>query len=511
MTTSPGRKSGDRDSTTSPTERNPSNPAPAEEAFQTALAIAQEQGARSWGLRVALSLAKLYQSTARPGDAHAVLAPALDGFSPTPEMPEITEAQELLSGLAETNEVKAAIAQRQRRLDLQTSYARAVLFSKGRAADETKAAFERIGELAARAEFPAERFSALLGQAYWSLQRGEVRATRDIAGRILREAEADARSSAFGGAHRVLGWALLFLGDLAKARGEFELALDSYDIERDGQVREKKAQDTHVGWRGFLALASWYLGDLYRARQLLEEAIGLSRKLGRPSSTAQALLVKIIIEGHRNDLASVVAIAENLLRIGQQHGMEFHVAISRVYLSWARGGLGDARGGADELRNSLDTYAAQGNRLGTPYFLGCLAELEAAAGDNERALALIDEGLAMANEGGQQVWDAFLHRLRGDILLTRDPANTASAEEAHQAAIAIAKRQGARSYELLASLSLAKLYQSTVRPAEAHVVLAPALEDFSPTPEMPEIAEAQALLESLARGEGANASKDQAT
>ena len=168
-----------------------------------------------------------------------------------------------------------------------------------------------------------------------------------------------------------------------------------------------------------------------------------------PPTTAYALSVKIYIEGHRNDLESVVATAENLLKISQQHGMDFYVAISRIYLSWARGGLGDARGGADELRNSLDTYATQGNRLGTPYFLGCLAELEAAAGDHERALALIDEGLAMAREGGQRVWDAFLHRLRGDILLKRDPANPAPAEEAYQTAIAIAKR--ARRAELRAA------------------------------------------------------------
>ena len=65
--------------------------------------------------------------------------------------------------------------------------------------------------------------------------------------------------------------------------------------------------------------------------------------------------------------------------------------------------------------------------------------------------------------------------------------------------MAIAKRQGARGYELLASLALAKLYQSTSRPIEARAILAPALEGFSPTPEMPEIAEAQALLAALAR------------
>jgi hypothetical protein len=72
-----------------------------------------------------------------------------------------------------------------------------------------------------------------------------------------------------------------------------------------------------------------------------------------------------------------------------------------------------------------------------------------------------------------------------------------SAEDAYRTAIATAKEQGARSYELLASLSLAKLYQSSARPAEAHAFLAPALEGFSPTPEMPEIAEAHALMARL--------------
>jgi predicted ATPase len=293
--------------------------------------------------------------------------------------------------------------------------------------------------------------------------------------------------------------AFLFLGDLAKARSEFELGLNSFDMESDSEASEKFLWDTGAACWASLAQASWYAGDLHRARQLIKEAIGPGRELP-PPTTAYALSVKIYIEGHRNDLESVAADAENLLKISQQHGMDFYVAISRIYLSWARGGLGDARGGPDELRNSLDTYATQGNRLGTPYFLGCLAELEAAAGDHERALALINEGLAMAREGGQRVWDAFLHRLRGDFQLKRDLPNPASAEDAYRTAIATAKEQGARSYELLASLSLAKLYQSTGRPADAHAVLAPALEGFSPTPEMPEIAEAKALLVAVEAG-----------
>ena len=113
---------------------------------------------------------------------------------------------------------------------------------------------------------------------------------------------------------------------------------------------------------------------------------------------------------------------------------------------------------------------------------------------------MIDKGLVIAEETGEHLTDPHLHRLRGDILLKfaadtarAQLADTARAQQAYKTAIAIAKRQGARSYQLLAALSLAKLYQSTARPAEAQAVLAPALEGFSPTPEMPEIDEAQAL------------------
>ena len=138
-----------------------------------------------------------------------------------------------------------------------------------------------------------------------------------------------------------------------------------------------------------------------------------------------------------------------------------------------------------------------------------LAEAEARAGDPDRAVAILDEALATCDRAGYRAFEAELHRARGEILLKRDPANPAPAEEAFLTAIAVAKQQGTRSFELRAALSLAKLYQSTGRPAEAHAVLAPALEGFSPTPEMPEIAEAQALLAALAETEEVKAAEAQ--
>jgi predicted ATPase len=142
-------------------------------------------------------------------------------------------------------------------------------------------------------------------------------------------------------------------------------------------------------------------------------------------------------------------------------------------------------------------YVDQGNKLWAPLFQGRLAELEAEGHIADEPLRRIDEALALANETGERWTDAPLHRIRGAILFKCDPANPAPAEDALRAAVAIAQAQKARSFELQAALALADLYQSTARPAEALAVLAPALEGFAPTPEMPEIAKAQALLDQV--------------
>jgi predicted ATPase len=179
--------------------------------------------------------------------------------------------------------------------------------------------------------------------------------------------------------------------------------------------------------------------------------------------------------------------------------MALYLAWGEVFSAWARARLGDRDGGMTGLREALAAYLDQGNKLYASLFQGLLAELEAEGRDADGPLRRIDDALALATETGEQWTGAPLHRIRGQILVKLEPANPAPAEEDFQTAIAIAKQQGARSYELLASLSLAKLYQSTGRPADAHAVLAPTLEGFSPTPEMPEIAEAQTLLTALAK------------
>jgi predicted ATPase len=132
-----------------------------------------------------------------------------------------------------------------------------------------------------------------------------------------------------------------------------------------------------------------------------------------------------------------------------------------------------------------------------PSLEAALAEAEARAGETDAGLRRLNDALAELERTEQRWYEAELYRIRGEILLQRDPADNAAAEQYLQAAIAIAQSQKACSFELRAALSLAKLYRAANRDADAQAVLAPAVEGFPPTQQFPELAEAQTLLAAL--------------
>jgi predicted ATPase len=270
--------------------------------------------------------------------------------------------------------------------------------------------------------------------------------------------------------------------------------LGNYVHERDAETLFRFGNDTEVSATNFLALTEWHLGEFDHARQLTERSTRRAAELGHVQAIASALFFKAVLESRRDDFASTRLAAEALLALTEEHNLKTYADVGQVYAHWARGRHVDPESGALGLRQALESYVDLGNKSGAPSFYGMLAELEAMIGGNDEALVQIDLGLAMADETEEHFTDPYLYRLRGECLLKREARNSAPAEEAFQTAIAVAKQQGARSYQLLAAISLARLYQSTCRDAEAYAILRTALDGFSPTAEMPAIEEAQVLL-----------------
>jgi tetratricopeptide (TPR) repeat protein len=316
---------------------------------------------------------------------------------------------------------------------------------------------------------------------------------------FLSEVGAGSDSPEAGVAHRICGVTHQFAGEYVEARDSLERALALFQPGRDDDLAFWFGHDAGVATMLYLAIALWPLGNIARAISLSERAQERLAGITHAGTLAFGRHHLAVFELMRRDHTHVAQNASELARLARDYELAMLFRAFAMFLEgWAMEGSGAPGGRLEDMRRGVAFLREQNVLLFDGLLRIALAEAEAGASDSDRATAAMDEALATADRTGYRAFEAELHRVHGDILINRDPADPVPAEDAYQTAIAIAKQQGARSFELRAALARAKLYQSTGRLVETHATLAPALEGFSPTPEMPEIGEAQALLRSLA-------------
>ena len=311
---------------------------------------------------------------------------------------------------------------------------------------------------------------------------------------FLSDVEVRPDSPEAGVAHRAAGMTCWFAGEYREAREPFERALALFQPGRDDDLAFRFGTDAGVSTMAYLAFASWPLGDVDRGISLIDRMQTRTAGLTHVGTLAYARYMTVMFELMRGDHARAAPNAFELARLAHDHDLNQWRAFGVFLEGWATAASGAIGNGLQDMRHGIEMLREQNLLFHDGLVKIALAEAEAQAGNSDRAIAILDEALATSDRTGNRAFEAEQHRARGEMLLKRDPANPAPAEEAFETAIAVAKRQGTRSFELRAALALAKLYQSTDRPADAHAALAPALQGFAPTPEMPEIAEAQALL-----------------
>jgi len=477
---------------------DPPNTAAAEQSLQAAIAIAQSQKARSFELRAALSLAKLYRAANRDTDAHAVLAPAVEGFPPTRQFPELAEAQALRAALSESDAVKSAAALREQRLHLQTSLGNALIWAKGHQAPETIAAFARAREL--REGDASERFSAYYGLWVGHRNRGEAAPMREMAELFLREATAQPNCPEAVVAHRISGSTCWYFGDYAGAHDHFQKTIELYDPARHGDFANRFGQDPRVAADVYDAIALWVLGRIDKALTLADRALAEAEPSAHVPTMGVAHASRALLGLLRRQPEAAATYDQAFADFMSRHDLPaFWAGFAASFQGWTTWSNGAEESGLAAMRRGIAIYREQGLVYLVPTFEAALAEAEASTGEIAAGLQRLEDALAEAERTEQRWYEAEIRRIRGEILLKRDPADTAAAEQSFQAAIAVAQSQKARSFELRAALSLAKLYRAANRDADARTVLAPAVEGFPPTQQFPELTEGQTLLGSLSR------------
>ena len=385
-----------------------------------------------------------------------------------------------------------------RRVQLHVAYANALIAARGHGAPETAEAFAKARGSASGDENAPARLAADYGLWAGCYVRGELTPMKTHAAACLADMEETPDSPEASVAHRVAGTTLWVAGDFEEARHHLERALALFQPGRDDDLAFRFGQDAGVAAMADLAHALWPAGDVDRATLLMARLEARIAEVAHAGTIAFGRFHLAAFELRGGDRSRVAPHALELARITREHDLPLFQAFGVFLEGFATLDGGAPGSGLEGMRRGNELLRERNIVPFNGLLKIALAEAELAAGDPDRAIAIVDEALAVCGATGYRAFEAELRRTRGELLLRRDAADRDAAHGEFRGAIEVARRQRAQSFVLRAALSLAKLDQSLNRPANARAVLAPALEGFSPTPQMPEIAEAEALLARLA-------------
>jgi len=399
----------------------------------------------------------------------------------------------LLEGLPETRE------RQQLELDIHVTLTQALMAGKGYADPETVAALEQANRLVTEtgAVGTPRHFSVLYGLWNATVTGGAVPAALEHATNFLSFAQSQPSSGPLLIGHRILALSLIYSGDYRAALTHLETAASLYrpDEHRDSAFRY--GQDIGVGAFVQLSWALWHRGYPDQSARAADRALAYSRELGHAHTLAHALSFAGRAAVFARDVATVCACSNDCVALATEHGFAQWAAHGRILQGWAQAQKGQATTGIIRIRDGMAALEATGTRSTTPLFLTLLAEALALAGKIEEGLAALDDALAKAAVSGVS-WDAEIHRLRGELTGRLPCPDPAQAEDSFRTALAIAREQGTRGYELRAATSLARLWRQQGRRGEARDLLAPVYGSFTEGFDTQDLKEAKALLEELA-------------
>jgi predicted ATPase len=364
---------------------------------------------------------------------------------------------------------------------------------------ETEAAYER-----ARALCEATGDSATLGWVLWALStiyasRGELDRSIVLGERLLAMSDETRDRSLVLFAHANTALAKHYQGCFAASLAHCERAIALYDPAYDRGAPFQHGFVNSVGVLGIAVAAwnLWYLGHADRSLGRAREGVTLARTLGDPFNLAFALSLETLVHQLRRDWRAQRERAVDVIAFSDVQGFPFWCGVGRMYHGLARVNAGEGADALTEVAQGLALAAGTRNRGGLPAFLAALADGQRAAGQHAEALGTVESGLAVATETGQHVWDAGLYHLKGELLLATDRTSSAEAEALFCRALEIARAQEAKSFELRAATSLARLWQGQGKRAEARALLAPVYAWFTEGFDTRDLVEAKALLEEL--------------
>jgi predicted ATPase len=345
-------------------------------------------------------------------------------------------------------------------------------------------------------EKPAH-FHALVGIYVCCQVRGDPYRSLEVAEDALKFAERCSDPILLGIAHWLTGNALLWLADLDGARRHLEEGLAFCDPERDRAEAVRYGFDSGTACHSFLGRVLWHLGFPDQGLVHAEAAIAAARAAAHPYSEAWALAWAAALHQLRGEARLCRERAEAALTIATEQVMPFFVAHGMVLGGWTLVKEGQSEEGLAKLRDGIGAYRAIGARIEHPHWLALSADACRETGRIEEGLSILNEALSEVEETNIRCYEAELKRIEGELLLAPGGSDEIRAAASFREALAIARAQQAKSFELRAALSLARLWWRQGKSEAARDLLAPVYGWFTEGFDTADLREAKELLEAL--------------
>jgi predicted ATPase len=416
----------------------------------------------------------------------------------------VEAAAQLTRALEQIATLPGTPALRREQIKLQVALITPLIHVKGYAAAETKAAakqarllIEQAEALGEPSEEPLLLFSVLY--AFWVANFGAFNGDvcRELAAQFLALAEKQRATVPHMIGHRVVGSSLLFTGDIAEGRGHFDQALALYDPAEHRSLATRFGQDTRMTLLSYRSLALWLLGCPEAALSDADEALKNSREIGQAATLMFALRITQTTYGLCGNRVATAAHAQELVALAEEKSVPFWKAFGMMNQGSVLALTGRASGATEMLISGIAAYRTTGATIFLPFYLPHLARAHAELGQFEEAWRCIGQAMRAAETTKEKWCEAEIYRTAGEITLLSPPRDAAKAQAHFERALAIARAQQAKSWELRAATSLARLWRDQGKRQQARELLAPIYGWFSEGFDTRDLKEAKASLDEL--------------
>jgi tetratricopeptide (TPR) repeat protein len=292
-----------------------------------------------------------------------------------------------------------------------------------------------------------------------------------------------------------IGRALTCRGYLSYFDGHFTAALSDLHEAAKVPVHVQPERETTLWFwrfenRAFTSFVRWVLGYPDQARAIIDELLVASRA---PNELIFARLGAALLNVMLKDWKAADSHAEEGIRLAHEHGLMMFPLFFGIIRPWARAQMGHIEESLSEMhRSRADVFASAGKY----WFLIGLANIYLLSARQQKGLEAVDEALANVTRRGLRFTEAETLRLKGELLLL-DGNRPMEAAHCFEDAIELARQQRAKSWELRATTSLARLLTKQGRRNEARTMLAEIYNWFSEGFETADLKDAQTLLDEL--------------